>query len=103
MWLQAASDDVAFNKEYFAAMDQYSKEDDTMLVCRVLPAGTNRSSSTTTRIQFYPVETRYAQMDIFVSIGLVFDEHLQMYQRQRAVRGKPDRSQGVPYEKRKES
>lgn len=36
-WLQAAPDDVASDKRQFAAMNEFSKEDDTVLLCRRIP------------------------------------------------------------------
>lgn len=93
-WLQDAGDQVAVNKEYFAVMDQFSKEDDTILMGRVVGTG-DRSD---VKLQYYPVETEFAVSEMMTSSGLKFDEHLQNYQRSRMVDRKPDRSSGKPYE-----
>ncbi|KAI1244684.1 hypothetical protein MGN70_014561 [Eutypa lata] len=77
-WLQEAPDDVALNREYFTAVDNSSREDDTIQICRVIAESTIQMST---------------------SLGVKFDEALQRYQRNRMRDGKPDRSKGVPYKK----
>ncbi|KAF3066435.1 Bifunctional epoxide hydrolase 2 [Daldinia childiae] len=51
LWLQNAPEDVALNREYFLFIDQFSKEDDTIQICRAdqsvpsVPAPFNSSHS----------------------------------------------------------
>ncbi|CAM1501389.1 Fc.00g105510.m01.CDS01 [Cosmosporella sp. VM-42] len=92
-WLQNAPAHIALNRDYFTAMDQFSRVDDTVLICRVIPAEDGGELI----VEYFPEKTEDATIQISVSIGLRFDEALQRYQRNRMRDGKPDRSKGGPY------
>jgi hypothetical protein len=62
-WLQDAPYDVAGQREYFAAMDRFSKEDDTVLACRVWKDGG------VVKVAYYPLPTKYIAM-----YKIVFDD-----------------------------
>ncbi|KAK7413933.1 hypothetical protein QQX98_007201 [Neonectria punicea] len=92
-WLKNAPDEVALNREYFTAVDQFSRADDTVLICRVV-SGQDKGELA---VEYFPEKTDDATTQMAVSIGLKFDEALQRYQRNRVRDGKPDRSNGEPY------
>ncbi|KAL9110582.1 MAG: hypothetical protein Q9227_004940 [Pyrenula ochraceoflavens] len=91
-WLQSAPDEISLQREYFTALDQFSKEDDTILLCRYVETHTEGQS--TRKLQYFPVPTSDAVMSMQNALGLKFDEKLQNYQRSRMKDGKPDRSKG---------
>jgi len=93
-WLQRAPEERELNREYFTALDEHSKEDDTVLLCRIVDS----DGSGNVTLQYFPVPTGDTVVEMQTSHGLVFDEKLQNYQRQRMTDGKPDRSKGEPYE-----
>jgi hypothetical protein len=86
-WLQSAPDDVALHREYFTALNEHSKVDDTVLLCRMINS----------KLQYFPVSTGDTVVEMMTSHGTKFDERLQNYQRQRMRDSKPDRSKGKPY------
>ncbi|KAI1642158.1 uncharacterized protein F4817DRAFT_369643 [Daldinia loculata] len=91
--LQNAPEVVALNREYFLFVDQFSKEEDTIQICRVEQnIGTKRL-----HVEYFPKPTGDSTVRIATSSGLKFDEALQRYQRNRIRDGRPDRSKGVPY------
>ncbi|EMR71282.1 hypothetical protein UCREL1_1676 [Eutypa lata UCREL1] len=94
-WLQEAPDDVALNREYFTAVDNSSREDDTIQICRVIGKGELGNI----QVECFPVPTAESTIQMSTSLGVKFDEALQRYQRNRMRDGKPDRSKGVPYKK----
>lgn len=94
-WLRDAPDDVALNREYFTAMDQFSRADDTVLLCRAVRG----QQPTKLVIECFPEKTDNAVIQMSVSLGIRFDEALRRYQIRRTVDGKPDRSKGQPYSK----
>jgi len=92
-WLRDAPDEVALNREYFTAMDQFSRTDDTILICRTIPS----KESGKLDVEYFPEKTDDATIQMAISIGLNFDEALRRYQVNRMVDKKPDRSKGQPY------
>ncbi|KAI1478787.1 hypothetical protein F4774DRAFT_144329 [Daldinia eschscholtzii] len=93
LWLQNAPEDVALNHESFFFIDQFSKEDDTMQICRA----ENDPKTGKLEVEYYPVSTEDATLEMATALGVKFDENMQRYQRNRIRDGKPDRSKGVPY------
>jgi hypothetical protein len=91
-WLQAAPDDIASDKRHFAAMNEFSKEDDTVLLCRI------NTTNGGFKVDYYPVETKYVAMSLHTRNGSSFEESFGGYQREMDFQGKPDRSQGGPYQ-----
>jgi hypothetical protein len=77
-WLQNMPKDSAVQREYFTAMDQFSKEDDTVLTCRI------RNNN---GVSMYMITNRESK----------FDEAGESYQARAKRNGKPDRSQGGPF------
>ncbi|EAT90085.1 hypothetical protein SNOG_01873 [Parastagonospora nodorum SN15] len=92
-WLQAAPDDVASDKQHFAAMNEYSREDDTVLLCRVKKT----DGEAGWKVDYYPVWTVHVAMALHTRNGTSFEESFGGYQRKMEGEGKPDRSQGGPY------
>jgi hypothetical protein len=90
-WLQAAPDDVASDKRHFAAMNKYSKEDDTVLLCRI------RNDDGALKVDYFPLTTAWIAMYLHTNNGDTFEESFGGYQRKMEDDGKPDRSQGGPY------
>lgn len=85
---------MAVDKEYFTAMDEHSKEDDTVMVCRVVKS----KNSGDVELQYFPQPTGTIVMEMATNDGLKFDEKAQNYQRSRMRDGKPDRSKAGPYQ-----
>ncbi|EON68582.1 hypothetical protein W97_07840 [Coniosporium apollinis CBS 100218] len=92
-WLQRAPDEVELNREYFTALGEHSKEDDTVMLCRIVDS----DDAGNVTLQYFPVPTGDAVVEMQTTLGVKFDEKLQNYQRQRMQDGKPDRSKGEPY------
>ena len=92
-WLQKAPESIAVNREYPAALDIHSKEDDMVLLCRTLNTGAGD-----TKLQYFPVLTVDTVKTMQISHGTKFDEALQNYQRQRMQDRRPDRSKGTQYD-----
>lgn len=76
-------------------MNQYSKEDDTILICQIASADDQSNPIT---LNYYPVETEFVVAELISGGDARFDERLQNYQRSRMMDGKPDRSKGRPFE-----
>lgn len=93
-WLQRGPDEVELNRQYFTALEEHSKEDDTVLLCRTVESD---DDSGNVILQYFPVPTGDAVAEMQTSLGTKFDEKLQNYQRQRMQDGQPDRSKGEPY------
>lgn len=90
-WLQNAPSDSGVQREYFTAMDQFSKEDDTVLTCRV------RNENGEVEVDYYPLATKEIAMHMLTNRGSKFDEAGHAYQTRMKREGKPDRSQGGPF------
>lgn len=82
------------HRTYFTALDEHSKEDDTVMLCRIV-APENEGK---VNLDYFPMATDAIQRDIVTSDGLKFDERAQNYQRSRMKDGKPDRSRAGPYQ-----
>jgi hypothetical protein len=93
-WLQAAPNDVAPEKTHFAAMNNFSKEDDTVLLCRVKPTHGGLLKT----VDYFPVTTKHIAMYLHTTSGSRFEESFGGYQLEMELDGKPDRSQGGPYQ-----
>lgn len=93
-WLRSAPSDVAVHKQYFTAMNEYSKEDDTVLVCRIVESKTGGEFD----LEYFPESTDTIVMSMWTNDSLKFDEKAQNYQRARMRDGKPDRSKAGPYQ-----
>ncbi|KAF1843216.1 uncharacterized protein K460DRAFT_341102 [Cucurbitaria berberidis CBS 394.84] len=90
-WLQAAPEDTAVLKDYFTAVNEFSKEDDTVLTCRV------RVEDGDLKVDYYPLPTKEIAMMMLTNRGSYFDERGSAYQSVMRRNGKPDRSQGGPF------
>jgi len=91
-WLQAAPDEVVSDKRHFAAMSEFSRDDDTVLLCRV-----KRVDGGEWKVDYFPVWTVHIAMYLHTSNGDMFEEAFGQYQARMKDEGKPDRSQGGPY------
>ncbi|KAF2443356.1 hypothetical protein P171DRAFT_414795 [Karstenula rhodostoma CBS 690.94] len=91
VWLQNAPDNSGVEREYFTAMNRFSREDDTVLTCRV------RSGSSRVEVGYYPLATADISMYMITNRGSRFDEAGYTYQARVRRDGKPDRSQGGPF------
>lgn len=74
-------------------MNEFSKGDDTVLVCRVKSKKGDKID-----LEFFPQPTDQIVMEMATNDGLKFDEKAQNYQRSRMKDGQPDRSKAGPYE-----
>jgi hypothetical protein len=74
-------------------MNEFSKDDDTVLVCRVK----NRDRENI-ELEYFPQPTDQIVMEMATNGGMKFDEKAQNYQRSRMKDGKPDRSKAGPYQ-----
>ena len=84
-------DDSGVLKGYFTAMDRFSKEDNTVLTCRV------RNEESEVKVDYYPLSTAEISMYMLTNRGSKFDEAGHAYQSQMKREGKPDRSKGGPF------
>ncbi|KAF2128259.1 hypothetical protein P153DRAFT_431952 [Dothidotthia symphoricarpi CBS 119687] len=91
-WLQNAPNNSAVLRDYFTAMDRYSKQDDTVLTCRVWVENDE------VKVDYYPLPTAHIQMYMWTNRCTRFDEAGYHYQSRVKRDGKPDRSQGGPFE-----
>lgn len=92
-WLLNAPDDIALNREYFLAINEFSRSEDTLLICRILDRKDGELE-----IEYYPEEIGYTGLLMAVMIGVKYDEALQHYQRNCMRDEKPDRSRGKSYD-----
>ncbi|KAH8701248.1 hypothetical protein GQ44DRAFT_632234 [Phaeosphaeriaceae sp. PMI808] len=90
-WLQAAPNDVASDKRHFAAMNEFSKDDSTVLLCSI------KTGDGKFKVDYFPVATKYIAVYLHTRNGDQFEESFGGYQRRRKDEGKPDRSKGGPY------
>lgn len=75
-------------------MDEHSKDDDTVMACRIVKS----DKSGDLEVEYFPQPTDTILMESQTNQGLKFDEKAQNYQRSRRSDGKPDRSKAGPYE-----
>lgn len=75
-------------------MDEHSREDDTIMVCRIVRS----DQSNDVELEYFPQPTDTIVMEMATNEGLKFDEKAQNYQRSRIMDGKPDRSKAGPYQ-----
>ena len=90
-WLQDAPKDSAVLKDYFTAVNEFSKQDDTVLTCRV------RFENGKLKVDYYPMPTEQISMLMLTNRGSYFDERGSGYQARVKHEGKIDRSQGGPF------
>ncbi|KAI8959221.1 hypothetical protein F5Y11DRAFT_13302 [Daldinia sp. FL1419] len=94
LWLQDAPEDVALNREYFLFMDEFSRTEDTIQICRVK----HDAETGYFHVEYFPELTGDSTIQIATSLGSKFDDALERYQCRRMRDGKPDRSQGIPFD-----
>lgn len=87
-WLQQAPSDVAIDKEYFTALVEHSKEEDTVMACRI--NGSDESGELD--IEYFPQGTDTIVQDMMTNGGLKWNEKAWNYAAARMNDGKPDRS-----------
>ncbi|KAF1848206.1 uncharacterized protein K460DRAFT_279040 [Cucurbitaria berberidis CBS 394.84] len=84
------------NRDYFTAMNEFSKEEDMVLVCRF-----QNKDNGNTRVDYFPQSTDEVQMQMWTNLGSKFDEQASNYRDARRFEdNKPDRSKfksGGPY------
>ncbi|PVI00754.1 hypothetical protein DM02DRAFT_614113 [Periconia macrospinosa] len=90
-WLQNMPNDSVVQREYFTVMNQFSKEDDTILTCRI------RHDNGQVKVDYYPLPTAEISMYMITNRDSRFDEAGHSYQSRMKREGKPDRSQGGPF------
>jgi hypothetical protein len=90
-WLQNMPEDSSVQREYFTAMDRFSRADDTVLTCRIW------IENCEIKVDYYPLPTAHISMYMITNRGSKFDDAGYIYQAQVARNGKPDRSQGGPF------
>lgn len=95
-WLQNAPNDSGVQREYFTAMNQFSKEDDAVLTCRI------RNEGSEVKVDYYPLSTAEISMYMITNRGSKFDEAGHAYQARVEREGKPDRNQGGPFTRKTE-
>jgi hypothetical protein len=86
---------TSVDRDYFCAMDEFSMEDDTVLVCRV-----KKKKDAKLRVDYVPMATREVQMYMWTNQGSMLDDRADAYQWTMWKQGKPDRSRfrmGAPY------
>lgn len=74
-------------------MDEYSKEEDTVMVCRIVESGQPDNE----KVEYFPQRTDKIVMEMATNDGLKFDEKAQNYQLSMMKLGLPDRSKAGPY------
>jgi hypothetical protein len=89
-WLQSVPKDSPLNQEYFTVLNEYSKEDDTVLVCRI-----NQENGW--KVEYFPQSTDEVAMQMHTNDGTRFDVKASGYQNVVGRLGKPDRSRAGPF------
>lgn len=74
-------------------MDEHSKEEDTVMLCRIVKSDKSHG----VELEYFPQETDTIVMNMATNGGLKFDEKCRNYQVSRMKDGKPDRSKGGPF------
>ena len=93
-WLKSAPAEVDLDRRFFAALDEHSEINDTMLIARI---GDGVVEGKEGEIQYFPVQANEAAMYLDSMTSNSFDERLQSYQRERQRNGEADLSKGEPY------
>lgn len=83
--------DTGVNDENFLVMTDFSREEDSVLVCRIVKEDGGKS-----RVDFFPQKTDEVQRQMWTNWGGRFDEKATDYQRARFADKKPDRSRFKP-------
>ena len=73
-------------------MNEYSKEDDTVLICR------SKTEDGDLKVEYYPKATEEVSMVMHTNGGQKWDERAMNYQRSRMKDGKLDRSRAGLYQ-----
>ncbi|KAH9873392.1 hypothetical protein J1614_005790 [Plenodomus biglobosus] len=77
----------AVNRDYFLVMDEFSKEDDTIQVCRVV-----KEADDGIRVDYFPQPTDQVQLEMWTNMGSKYDEKANIYCNARRFEDhKPDR------------
>ena len=74
-------------------MNEFSKEDDTVLVCRI-----KSEDNGGIKVEYFPQSTDEISMAMHTNGDLKWDEKAINYQRSRIKDGKPDRGRAGPYQ-----
>ncbi|KAI8936747.1 hypothetical protein NX059_007134 [Plenodomus lindquistii] len=99
-WLQAmpvheGANAESVNRDYFLVMDEYSKDDDTIQVCRIV------KEEGGVRVDYFPQPTAQIQLEMWTNLDSKYEEKATNYRRARLFKHhKPDRSRfkvGGPY------
>lgn len=90
-WLQAAAENSVVVRDYFTAINEFSKEDNTVSTCRV------RIEDAGLKVDCYPISTEEIAIMMLTNRGTVFGERGAEYQRTMKRDGKIDRSQEGPF------
>lgn len=72
-------------------MNKYSKDDDTVLLCRI------KDYERAFEVEYFPLAAKHIAMFLHTSNGSMFEDPFGKYQDKMKDEGKPDRSQGSPY------
>ncbi|KAF2822870.1 hypothetical protein CC86DRAFT_372667 [Ophiobolus disseminans] len=80
--------DSSVRQGYFVAMDEWSKEDGTMLVCRV----SKKEDGEELNVDFFPQRVEEVQMQMWTNEGSMWENKAQAYRDTVRKEGKPDRS-----------
>jgi hypothetical protein len=78
-------------REHFVVMNEFSKEDDMMLVCRVV-----KKHDGELRVDYFPQAVNEVQMQMWTNEGSMLNNKAEAYQATRRKEGKPDRSRYQP-------
>lgn len=82
---------TSVRRDCFVVMNEFSKEDDTMLVCRVV-----KKDDGQLRVDYFPQAVDEVQMQMWTNEGSMLDNKAEAYQATRKKEGKPDRSRYQP-------
>jgi hypothetical protein len=83
--------DTGVNDANFLVMNEFSRDEDSVLVCRIV-----KEDSGKTRVDYFPQQTDEVQRQMWTNWGVRFDEKATDYQRARFADKKPDRSRFKP-------
>jgi hypothetical protein len=92
-WLREAPAEVALNKHYFAILNEHMKEENTVMLVRIIE---DHEEGKAGQLEYFPVPSDQTVLVLLSSGGLKFEEILVNYRRTQMIKGKPDRSYGGP-------
>lgn len=91
--MQQAPSNAAINRDYFTAMNEYSRDDDIILLCRIIRV----DNSGDVELQYFPQATDTIVMQMATNGGVKFNGKARNYQKSCARDGRPDRSKAGPF------